>query len=396
MLAGYDLVYFGDVWHGLKRNRHNLLQVLSRRNRVLFVERRPHLRATLRAWRAGRLTLTEVRRPAIEPIAENLAVFRYPAWAPVSGRFPLGALARLVQHQALQAALRRLGFARPIVWFYHPEWSDLVDEIPSAVLRLYHCVDEYTSYQGLGPDDQGAIEARERRLLAGVDAVLVVSPALHAAKSRHHPQTFLVPNGVNVQAYAEALADPRLPPDLERIRPPRIGYSGLIGDKLALETLLDLARARPDWSFVFLGSVNAVERLPAWQALLALPNAHYLGAVPGERVPHFLKGFEVGLMPYRQDRHSDTISPLKLYDYLAAGLPIAAVDIPAVREFRDWVAIAARPDDLPAAVEQALADGSDARRQGRRAVAARHSWEGRVEQISEIIAGLLAGSGPGR
>jgi glycosyltransferase involved in cell wall biosynthesis len=389
MLAGHDLVDFGDVWGGLMRNRHNLMRVFARTNRVLFVERRPHLRPSLRRLWRGELSPADLVRPPLTRIAENLHVFRYPAWAPVSGQFPLKPLTRAVQRRMFQRALRQLGFVRPIVWFYHPEWLDLLAEVPEPSLRVYHVVDDYTSYQGLTDAARVRIAERERRMAAAVDAVVVVSPALYEARRQGHARTLLVPNGVDFPAYTQALRDPRLPEALTAIRPPRLGYSGLIGDKLALEALYDLARDNPAWSFVLLGDVNASKKLDAWRALLALPNAHYLGVAPWDQVPHYLKGLSVGLMPYVQDRHSDTISPLKLYDYLAAGLPIAAVDIPAVREFSAWVSIAERPEALGDAIRRALAEAGPERCQARREIAAQHSWEARAELISQGLQALL-------
>lgn len=388
MVSGREIVYFGDVWSGLMRNRHHLLRIFARCNRVLFVERRPHLRPVLAGVLRGKLKLADLLRPALQAVMPNLWVFRFPLWAPVSGRLPLRLLTRCAQQQAFQKALRQLHFTRPLVWFYHPEWADWVEAVSAAALRLYHVVDDYASYQGQSESDRDYIRACEQRLVQGVDAVFVVSPALLTAKEALHPRVFLVPNGVDTQAFAEALRDPRLPDELARIPPPRVGYSGLIGDKLALGAIWQLAIMHPEWSVVFLGSVNASEKLPLWKSLLTLKNVHYLGAWPGEAVPHFLKGMAVGLMPYEQDQHSNSISPLKLYDYLAAGLPIAAVDIPAVREFSAWVSIADRPEAFPAAVERALAGDSPQSRQARLAVASQHSWTKRVETLSRIIDSL--------
>lgn len=389
MLTGQNIVYFGDAWHGLMRNRHNILSILARHNRVFFIERRPHLRPTLQAFRQGELTLKDVWRSSIRKVSENLYVFRYPLWAPVSGRFPLKPITRTIQNIHLQAALRQLKLTQPIVFFYHPEWLDWVEAIPSPKVRLYHVVDDYTSYQGVPEARRGLIAERERCLLAQVDAVFVVSPALYEAKCRFHERVHLIPNGVNYEAYTEALRDPDLPTEVRHLPPPRIGYSGLIGDKLELEMLRELAQINAGWSFVFLGAVNAARKADTWQAMRALPNVHYLAEIPWERVPHYLKGLDVGLMPYVQDGHAATISPLKLYDYLAAGLPIAALDIPAVHEFASLVSIAEHPADFQQALQVALRDNSLERREARRAVASQHSWGARVEQFSTVIEGLL-------
>ena len=158
-----------------------------------------------------------------------------------------------------------------------------------------------------------------------------------------------------------------------------------------LRLLKTLAEEHPQWSLIFLGEARLAQQAETWQALLALPNVHYIGQVDVSQVPDYLKGFQVGLMPYALGRESDNISPLKLYDYLAVGLPIASTDIPATREFSRYIHIGASPQHFAQAAEAALADMTPERRQERREIAARHTWEARIEQLSAIIEEHLGG-----
>jgi glycosyltransferase involved in cell wall biosynthesis len=154
--------------------------------------------------------------------------------------------------------------------------------------------------------------------------------------------------------------------------------------------LRELAQENLDWSLVFLGKARVTNQTAVWQSLLAMPNVHYLGQVGGSRVPFYVKGFDVGLMPYVQDRHAEYISPMKLYDYLAAGIPVASVDIPAVREFSPYIDLADSAQHFSRAVHSALADTTPEHRQARRNIATQHSWEARVERLSELIEIQLA------
>jgi glycosyltransferase involved in cell wall biosynthesis len=226
-------------------------------------------------------------------------------------------------------------------------------------------------------------------MAAQVDAVVVVSKGLYEAKRPLNKNTVLVPNGVNYQAYSAALADPQLPTELSEIEMPRLGYSGLIGDRLDLQMLRTLAEGHPAWSLVFLGEARVEQQAEIWQAMLALPNVHYLGQVDVSQVPNYLKGFQVGLMPYSLGREADNISPLKLYDYMATGLPVASMDIPAAREFSSYLHLATRAEDFAGAISTALADTAPARCQERRRVASQHTWEARVEQLSDMIQAQL-------
>jgi len=386
MLAGHSMIYFAPgKWDGLWRNRQQLISVFARQNRVLFAELHPYLRPTLASLRRGELGRSDLHRSSVRQISENLFVFRYPIWAPISGRFPLSWLTRTARQLSIRNALRKLQMSQPIVWFSLPGMVDLVKEIPPARLLVYHVVDEYTAYNGHTPSSRRQTEELEKEMMALVDMVVVVSKKLYEAKRLMNPNTYLVPNGVNYQVYTAALADPHLPDDLRAIPPPRLGYSGLIGDRLDLGMLKELARENPEWSLVFIGKARVSQQAETWRTLLAMPNVHYLGLVEISRVPHYLKGFQVGLMPYAQSQESENISPLKLYDYLAAGLPIASVDIPAAREFSPHLHLADSPRNFAQAVRAALADTTPERLQARRNIAAQHTWEARVELLSDLI-----------
>ena len=392
MLHNQSMVYFAPgPWHGLWRNRHQLMHRFARHgNKVLFVEGRTHLRSTIAAWRSGTLHLDDFKQPTVEQVAENLYVFRYPLWAPVSGKYPAGWLTQRARTSYLRRTLQQLGMEQPVVWFSQPGMRDLVHEVPSPHLRLYHVVDEYSAYTGQSAHHSQREQQFEQALIKHVDAVIVVSQKLYDAKRALHPRTYLVPNGVDFDAYTAALSDPQLPPELARIPSPRIGYSGLIGDRLNLSMLYELALAKPQWSLVFMGEARLSQQANTWLALLRLPNVHYLGEKPVEQVPHYLKGFQVGLMPYQQNRESEYISPLKLYDYLAAGVAAVSIEIPAIDDFRPYIHNADSPHDFAQAIEDALADAEPQRYEMRRAVAAQHTWEARVLQLSGVIQQQLA------
>jgi glycosyltransferase involved in cell wall biosynthesis len=257
-------------------------------------------------------------------------------------------------------------------------------------MYVYHVVDEYSSYYGLTPDARRHTEELEKRMIAFADLVIVVSRRLYESKRQFNSKTYLVPNGVNYEAYTAALKDSNIPEGLRVIKTPRLGYSGLIGDRLNFDMLIDMAQRHPEWSLVFVGEVLLSQQTKPWETLLALPNVHYLGQVPVTQVPHYIKGFQVGLMPYLQDLHAENIDPLKLYDYLAAGIPVASIDIPAAREFSRYIHLADSCRDFAETVRTALADTAPERSSARRKIAVQHTWEARAQHISELIQAHLA------
>lgn len=391
MLTGHSLVYFAQgPWNDLWRPQHQLMSVFARSNKVLYVERRPYLRSTVKAISRGELGWEDLRRPSLRRVAKNLHVHRYPVWSPVSGAFPLKGLTHALTNASLRRSMRTLGMSDPIVWYSLPGMLDMIDGLSSARMRIYHAIDEYTSYSSHTEESKRALKQREQELMSAVDAVVVVSQTLYDAKSSHNPHTYLVPNAVNYASYQAALADPDLPAELAAIPTPRLGYVGLIGDKLDYDMLLDLARENPQWSFVFLGTVRLSQKKDVWESLAGLPNVHHLGAVDVSRVPDYVKGFQVGLMPNLQNLFAENCSPLKLYDYLAAGIPVASMDIPHARRFASHIHLAPTPSGFGQAVRDALADTDPQRWQERRAIAAQETWEARAQKLSEIIFDRLA------
>ena len=365
------------------------MSIFAKHNKVLYVERILHFRPTLVQFRQGELGLADIGYPSLRQVANNLFVFRYPVWAPISGRFPLELVTKTIRHRSILRAIRKLEMTDPIMWLARPNMIELLDELPRPKLLIYHIVDEYSAYGGQFSEERERTKTLEQRMLDRADMAVVVSQKLYQAKHSFNPHTYLVANGVNYQAYADALALPNIPAQLQTIPQPRLGYSGLIGDRLDIGLLKKLAEAYPAWSFVFLGEVNIVHQINAWQAMLALPNVFYLGKVDAAQVPAYLKGFDVGLMPYAQSKEADNISPLKLYDYLAAGLPVASIAIPAAQEFSDYIQVADAPDLFAVAIENALTERSSEHASVRREVAKAHTWEARVEQLSDLIEARL-------
>ncbi|MDH7489588.1 MAG: glycosyltransferase [Anaerolineae bacterium] len=386
MIAGETILCFApDPWDDIWRNRHQIMSRLARQNLVIYVEPRPYLRQVWAGLRSGAIRPLR-SRPRLRKALDNLYVYTPPLWAPISGREPPASLFGCLRRWDLRAAMRRLGAGRPILWLVRPDQSDVIGQFGEK-MRVYQIVDDYTGYGGLTPERRAAFLERERRLIERVDMVFVTSPALMESKGGNNPRTYLVPNGVDCEAFSRALEDPSLPADLEALPRPRIGYVGALNDKVDYALLRDLARARPDWSIVLVGPW-AVRGDATGFALRQEPNVHLLGKKDVALVPHYIKGLDICLMPYKLNEWTRSIDPLKMYEYLAAGRPVVSTPIPAAVAFAQWVSIADR-ERFAAAVEAAMAQDDETARAERRRVAAQHSWEARVEFIASQLAAFL-------
>jgi len=390
MLAGYDIVCFSpNPWQALWRNRHQIMSRLARQNRVLFVEPAPYWRPVMAdLTRQGPSVLAP--RPLQEPLP-NLWVYRAPGYAAVSGRPPLAGLSFALRRSHLRQTLRRLGFDRPLLWIFQYNVGEMVGHLHER-LRIYHAVDEYAAYELDVPAEQEAarrehIRAMEAALIARMDLVFVASEALYAGKRSLHPHVVLVPNGADVEHFARPGPPP---PAMASLPRPRLVFVGAINEKIDLALLAAVAARRPDWQLILIGPVNLRRPTQALAHLQSLGNVHFLGTQPPAVLPAFLHAGDLCLMPYVCNEWTRNISPLKLYEYLATGLPIVSTPIPAVASFSDLIAVADGPEAMVAAIAHMLATDNPERRQRQQAIARLHTWEARIERMSAAITERLA------
>lgn len=398
MLRGESILCFApDPWDDIWRNRHQIMSLLAEGNRVLYVEPRPYLRPLMQRAMRGEVSLAELRAPRLREVRSGLYVFRPPLYAPLIGREPLAGLSKALRVASLRRAMRRLRMSRPILWLFRPEMADIPGDYGEKLL-IYHIVDEYTGYGGLESARAEAMRRRERELIARADLVLVTSKALLESKGGINPNTHWVPNGVDYERFASAAARRLEPVEMAGLPRPRIGYVGAINDKINAGLLLHVAEAYPQATLVMVGPVRAVdeETRAGLEALRSRPNVRFVGQVPGERVPEFVAACDVGLLPYRQNVWTQHIQPLKLYEYLACGLPVVSTEIPAVREEGEVVFVARDAQAFVRLVGQALATDNAALRAARQERAARNTWRERVEHISALIEASLGCAGDQR
>lgn len=257
-----------------------------------------------------------------------------------------------------------------VLWSYLGELTLPLRRALKAEILCYHRLDDYAV---LLPKDRPL----ERAIEAKADLLFVVSATLQEQYARQGRTAILLPNGVDLAHFSQALKEgTEVPKELASLPSPRIGFVGFV-DPLWVDTelLLALAWARPDWSVVIVGPTERW-RLPSDVP----PNLHLLGARPYRSVPCYLKGMDVCLVPFRENAVSRAASPLKLYEYLAAGRAVVSTPVPDLTFLGSVVRSARSQDEFLTAIEASLPLAHDPIEQQRRLeVAAQHSWQQRAQ-----------------
>lgn len=359
-------------------SNHHVLHELAKSRRVLWLNsvgtRTPKLSSGRDLGKIKR-KLAEAARGAVN-VVDDLWVA-----TPLVLPLPHSAIARTLNRQLLRATIRalrlRLGIAEFQLWTFLPNVADYVGTLGEA-LSIYYCVDEWSMFSYL---DREQTVAQERKLLAKVDAVFAINEPLAAAKRLVNPHTFVAPHGVDHALFARAL-DPAtiVPPDLAALPGPRIGFYGTLRDWVDLELIAHVARARPSWSIALIG-----QQLGDLSALAGISNIHLLGQKKHGDLPAYCKGFDVGIIPYRLDERMTFVNPLKLREYLSAGLPVVSTAVPEVVRYADRCHVATGGPAWIAAIERALGEGTPAQRGARSQAMQSETWSARVAQVARTV-----------
>lgn len=387
-LRGRDIVCvgFADWDTELWTNQHHLMSRLARDNRVLFVEslglRRPQLAGRDLARIARRL-----RRGVAPPRAVDGLHVLSPLVIPLHSNRVVRALNARLLPALVHRASRRLGMQEPILWAYVPQAEVLIEALDPSLV-VYHCVDDISAHELI---DTASFRAAEDRFAARADLVLASSPALAERLRTVSENVIDAPNVADTELFAKALipSPPATPdPAMKSLPSPRIVFTGaIVATKLDLRLLVELARLRPSWSFALVGPVGPGDPHTNVSALAAEPNIHLLGRRSYAELPNVLRAADAGLIPYARNELTNSIFPMKVYEYLAAGLPVIATPLPALANVAE-VQTAEDADGIARLLERALSEDSPERRAERSRMAAAHSWDRRLEEIAAAIDAL--------
>ncbi|MBV9925933.1 MAG: glycosyltransferase [Acidobacteria bacterium] len=374
-LRGRDILCFSHDWSGDPLSKTHLMRILARDNRVLWVNSIGYRAPTASKADVSRAfkKLAAAATPLSEP-EPNIFVLN-PLAVPAYGSPSVRAFNRRFLRWQVRRAMRKLHFKRPLNFVFNPAAAVIAGALGEEML-VYYCVDEYTQFSGVASQSLAELE---EGLLRRSDLVIVSADRLYQSKAAYNPNTILVRHGVDFTHFRRAL-DPEteVPADLARLPRPVIGFFGLIADWVDFEVIERVARTFPEASVVMLGKATTDT-----SALERIPNVHLLGRKQYSELPGYCKGFDVALMPFRINELTLNANPLKVREYLAAGLPVVSTAIPEV-EVLGLCRIARDEDSFVEEVREALKDPGPTEARSDRI--RQESWEARLDDIRRHLA----------
>ncbi|HET6958273.1 MAG TPA: ElyC/SanA/YdcF family protein [Vicinamibacterales bacterium] len=380
-----DIVCVSSIdWDFIWQGHQEIMSTFAAQgHRVLFLENTgvrapqmrdlPRVRQRFKNWWRGTKGFRQER--------PNLFVF-----SPLVVPLPYSRVARWVNRwllaRALKGWMRATGLYRPIVWTFLPTplALDLIRELDSQ-LTIYYCIDDFVS------SSPGAkrIVASEQRLFREADLVFVTSERLRSRAAEFTDHVHLFPFGVNFARFDAIRAEsPPLPDDLQSLTRPVVGYVGGLHQWVDQELLVAVARRLPDATFAMIGPAQTDVSLLEHQ-----PNIRLFGQRPHAELARYIRGFGVGIVPYKLSEYTANVYPTKLNEYLVMGIPVVATDLPEIRRFNrehgEVVSVASGPDAFADAISNAIRGSSAGEVSHRIEVAHANSWSSRIAAMQTLI-----------
>ncbi len=383
------IVVFGDDWGRRVSSMQHVFREIVERRRVVWINgighRVPSLRAEdlRRAWEKAWSMVGQGPKLPVEAAFDDRKpeIILQPRVLPWHHWHTVAAYNRRTLLRLIRGALDQLNTSAPPMLVTGSPPSTVVVGRIGEVASVYFCMDDFLHLAGVTNEMLGPLE---RRLLRRVDAVVATAESLTRSKVPRTGAAHYLPQGVNFEHFATTRS---VPEELAHLPRPIIGFAGGVSACCDFSLIRKIADANPSASVVFVGPI-AVEDT----AVLDRPNIHLLGPRPYRDLPAYVQAFDVGLIPYLLNEWTLAVDPLKLLEYLAAGIPVVSTEIPEVLKYRDAIAVADSEDAFISAISRALNPngGAAAARQSRQGIAQQHSWRHRADALLDIIDGLAA------
>lgn len=377
-MTGENIICFAKDWSEDPTSNNHVMCQLARSNRVLWLNSISTRTPSLASGRDLKKLALKVRGflQGAKQVGEQMWVYT-PIVLPLPHNPLATALNRAILRTTLRRLRRKLGMDEFQLWTFLPNVVEYVGTLDESLV-VYYCVDEWSKFSYV---DGPKIAAAEELLCQRADVVFATAQSLVERRRALNPNTYLAAHGVDHALFSRALDKTTpVPDDLAALPQPVIGFYGTIQDWVDLDLIAHLAGRHPEWSFAMIGKLCVdVSRLAKY------PNIHWLGRKPHAELPGCCKGFAAGLIPYLLNERILHVNPIKLREYLSAGLPVVSVPLPEVEAYRDYCCVAGDVEGFERGIAMALASDTPERRRQRSEPMRAETWEAKVAAVSARV-----------
>jgi glycosyltransferase involved in cell wall biosynthesis len=313
---------------------------------------------------------------------ENLILVR-PLFLPLHPKFKFTErFDRVVTSWLLRRVLLTQGRKKfDVAWLSAPHFNFAASAAPADIL-VYDCNDRFEDFFEDEPSRRWVLK-HETELLRKADVVFVTAKNLLTKCRAINSNVYLATNGVPSSFFQ---IHHRVPLDIAAIKPPIVGFVGTFADWLDLDLLFSVASKNSDLSFLFIGPICS--RNPKLAAFKALKNVFFLEQKRHDEIPEYINQLNVGLIPFKVNRLTQSVNPVKLFEYLALGVPVVSTPLNEVLEFSDIVYVAEN-DDFFEKIRTAINSDTAGSRETRRAAVQQYTWDNIVARIESVIISKL-------
>jgi UDP-galactopyranose mutase len=286
---------------------------------------------------------------------------------------------RAALRQLLDGMLHTHGVSDYVLWYYTPMALAFTDHL-TPVATVYDCMDELAAFKGA----PAMLKNFEAELMDRADLVLTGGQSLYEAKRHQHRNIHPFPSSVDVGHFGRARRLSNDPHDQAAIPHPRLGFFGVIDERMDIALLDGVAAARPDWHIVMIGPVVKIDAA----SLPQRPNIHFLGSKSYDELPRYVAGWDVALLPFARNEATRFISPTKTPEYMAAGKPVVSTSIRDVVRPYGQQGLVRIADQVPAFVQAcaaAMAEDATTRMTQADAFLAHTSWDKTWNRITLLL-----------
>ena len=377
VLRGKDILCFSHDWTGDPLSKTHLMRVLSKDNRILWINAIANRMPTASTKDVKRI-FSKLKRftEPVKEVEKNIFVLN-PLAIPTYGSPAVRRFNQSFLLSQVKKAMRKLKFENPLNMVFNPAAGLLAGKLNESGI-IYYCVDDYTEFTGVA----SGLKEIEEELFRKSDVVIVSAEKLFADKKKFNQKTYIIRHGTDWRHFRKSLAEAtEIPLEIKNLPKPIIGFHGLLADWVDYQLIKKIAEKFKTGSVVLIGKI-AVDAEEKVKILNGVKNVHFLGRRPYKTLPDFCKGFDVALNPFIINDLTLAANPLKVREYLAAGLPVVSSDLPEVR-ILPHCRIGKDHTDFIGQIENALAHPiaketiSDSVKE--------ESWEAKIDELREIL-----------